>query len=109
VKKLWLIFLFVMLGYLQYRLWFSANGLLNYWRLQQMVEQQHKRNQKLEQCNHLLRDEIKYLRESTEALEERARYELDMIRPGEVYVQIGDEAEVSHRHAEIQDKCGSGQ
>jgi len=101
-----LVFIFL---YLQYLLWFSPRGLFSVWRLEEDIARQAEINSKLKECNHLLKEEILYLRKSKDALEERARFELDMIKPGEIYIQIEDSSVTTHRNKEINEKCQFGQ
>ncbi|WP_404402641.1 cell division protein FtsB [Idiomarina seosinensis] len=73
---------------LQYRLWFGKNSLPDYWRLQQEVEKQQQTNQSLERRNKVLYADIENLRKGEEALEERARNELGMIKKDEIFFRI---------------------
>ncbi|RUO77382.1 cell division protein FtsB [Idiomarina seosinensis] len=73
---------------LQYRLWFGKNSLPDYWRLQQEVKNQQVTNQNLERRNQVLYADIEDLREGEDALEERARNELGMIKKDEVFFRI---------------------
>ncbi|MGM0481417.1 MAG: cell division protein FtsB [Pseudomonadota bacterium] len=73
---------------LQYRLWLGKNSLPDYWRLQQEVEQQQATNQSLERRNKVLYADIENLRKGEDALEERARNELGMIKKDEVFFRI---------------------
>ena len=75
-----IILLVGVLAALQYRLWFGKNSLPDYWRLQQEVQHQRKANDNLARRNEVLYADIKDLREGEDALEERARNELGMIK-----------------------------
>ena len=90
-RRIWIWFLFTILLYFQYRLWFSQHGLIYMWNLEQDITTQIDKNNKALKCNKSLADEILYFRNSPEALEERARYEFDMIKQDEVFVSIFDE------------------
>lgn len=94
---------------MQYLLWFSPRGLFNSWHLEDLISLQEQKNAKLQECNNLLKNEILYLRKSREALEERARFELDMVKPGEIYIQIEESSQTAHRNIEINKKCQFGQ
>gem|GEM_PF-6403582 len=108
-KRYWIWFLVVIFLYLQYLLWFSHRGLFSVWHLKESIEQQKTLNSRLKECNRLLKEEIIYLRKNQQALEERARFELDMIKPGEIYIQIKDKNLSDHRNTEINEKCQFGQ
>ena len=52
------------------------------------MQAQREVNQKLEQRNAGLDAEVRDLKSGYEAIEERARYELGMIKDGEIFVQV---------------------
>ena len=85
-----IILLVSVLAALQYRLWFGKNSLPDYWRLQQEVQHQRKANDNLARRNEVLYADIKDLREGEDALEERARNELGMIKKEEVFFYFLD-------------------
>jgi len=80
-----LIVLFVLL---QYRLWLGTGGLVRLWQINQAVEEQLQENNRLEERNLALEAEVIDLKRGLEAVEERARSELGMIKKGETFVQI---------------------
>lgn len=82
-----LLVLLVLLVLLQYQLWF-AGGMDEVWRMQEAVEQQRKENEALRERNAKLAAEVRDLKEGQEAIEERARNELGMIKRGEVMYQV---------------------
>ncbi|WP_298442670.1 cell division protein FtsB [uncultured Ferrimonas sp.] len=73
---------------LQYRLWLGSNNLPDNWQLKQKIEQQLAGNTKLEQRNELLQREIDDLGRGLEAVEERARNELGMIKENEQFFRV---------------------
>ncbi|MEX1222129.1 MAG: cell division protein FtsB [Idiomarina sp.] len=73
---------------LQYRLWLGKNSVPDYWRLQQEVTRQQETNERLRQRNQLLAADIADLRDGEEALEERARNELGLIKKRETFFRI---------------------
>ncbi|RUO65511.1 cell division protein FtsB [Pseudidiomarina planktonica] len=73
---------------LQYRLWLGKNSVPDYWRLQQEVTRQQETNERLRQRNQLLAADIADLRDGEEALEERARNELGLIKQRETFFRI---------------------
>lgn len=73
---------------LQYRLWFGKNSVPDYWLLQQDVARQHENNQRLLRRNQILMADIDDLREGQDALEERARNELGLIKQNETFFRL---------------------
>ncbi len=87
----WLLFaLVVLLGLLQYRLWFADGSLAERHRLQQQIEEQARINRELEQRNAVLEREVLELQSGTQGVEQRAREQLGLIREGEVFYQFAD-------------------
>ena len=87
MKKL-LTLLVVLLVYLQYSLWFGDGSLQDVWRLHQDVEQQRQENAVLRERNEALEAEVLDLQQGLEAIEERAREDLGMIKKGETFYQV---------------------
>jgi cell division protein FtsB len=83
--KTLLIALFVLL---QYPLWFGDGGWLKLWGLGDEVAKQQALNGKLRVRNETLSAEVRDLKEARDAIEERARGELGMIRSDEVFVRV---------------------
>ncbi len=83
--------LFALLLLLQYQLWFGNNGLLRGWQLEQKVEQQQAENEKLKERNKALEAEVRDLKQGMEAIEERARADLGMIKKDETFYQVVEE------------------
>jgi cell division protein FtsB len=73
---------------LQYRLWFGKNNVPDYWQLKQEIARQQQDNQKLKQRNKLLYADISDLKSGVEAIEERARNELGMIKENETFFRV---------------------
>ena len=73
---------------LQYPLWLGKGGWLRVWDISRQLEQVKESNRKLEQRNAGLDAEVRDLKQGYEAIGERARFELGMIRQDEVFVQI---------------------
>ena len=73
---------------LQYPLWIGKGGWLKVRSLDQQVAAQQAVNAGLRARNDALDAEVRDLKEGTEAIEERARSELGMIRKDEVFFQI---------------------
>jgi cell division protein FtsB len=73
---------------LQWPLWLGKGGWLRVWDVDRQLGAQREVNQKLEQRNAGLEAEVKDLKTGRDAVEERARFELGLIRPDEVFVQV---------------------
>ncbi|MBS3799000.1 MULTISPECIES: cell division protein FtsB [unclassified Pseudoalteromonas] len=80
--------LLALLLYLQYLLWFGHNGIEDYSRLTKAVANHEQTNQQLNKRNKLLEADIQDLKLDLEGVEERARHELGMIKPGEVFYRV---------------------
>ncbi|MGK3606054.1 cell division protein FtsB, partial [Klebsiella variicola] len=80
--------LLALLVWLQYSLWFGKNGLHDYTRVNDDVTAQQATNAKLKARNDQLFAEIDDLNGGQEAIEERARNELSMTRPGETFYRL---------------------
>ena len=84
--------LLAILVWLQYSLWFGKNGIHDYTRVNDDVAAQQATNAKLKARNDQLFAEIDDLNGGQEALEERARNELSMTRPGETFYRLVPDA-----------------
>lgn len=80
--------LFVVLLAIQYPLWLGKGGWLRVWELNKQVGEQTARNEQLKRRNAKLEGEVLDLQDGTGAVEERARYELGMVKDGEVFIQF---------------------
>ena len=80
--------LLALLVWLQYSLWLGKNGIHDYTRVSDDVAVQQASNAKLKARNDQLFAEIDDLNGGSEAIEERARNELGMIRPGETFYRL---------------------
>lgn len=86
-----LLALAMLLAWLQYRLWFGKGGQREVDALQAQVAQQAYANSGLQQRNDVLAAEVKDLKSGEAAIEERARSELGMIKPGETFYRVVDD------------------
>lgn len=75
---------------LQYPLWLGKGGWLKVWDTQQQVVLQQQKNDKLIARNAAMDAEVRDLKQGLDAIEERARSELGMIRKNEVFFQVLD-------------------
>ncbi len=82
----WVLALLILL--LQYPLWLGKGSWLKVFDLERQVDAQRAANQALQARNDQLAAEVRDLKTGYDALEERARYELGMIRQDEVFFQV---------------------
>ncbi len=87
MRLLGLVFALLILA-LQYPLWLGKGGWLRIRELNAQVEAQKDVNAGLKARNAALDAEVSDLKQGTEAIEERARSELGMIRQDEVFLQL---------------------
>ncbi len=80
--------LVVMLAALQYRIWFGKSSFQQRKLQQTKITQIKMENLELSNRNQKLLAEIKDLRKGTDAVEERARYQLGMIKENETFFRI---------------------
>lgn len=73
---------------LQFKLWFGDGSMMEAWRLEQDIAAQTAENAKMRERNQALAAEVLDLKQGTEAVEERARSELGMIKQGETFYQV---------------------
>lgn len=84
--------LLLLIAALQLKLWTGTGGTPDVARLRARVEAQRAENEKLKQRNEALAADVRDLKEGREAVEERARSELGMVKPGETFYQVIEEA-----------------
>ncbi|AXS79713.1 cell division protein FtsB [Dechloromonas sp. HYN0024] len=80
--------LLAVIGLLQYPLWVGKGGWLKVWEYDRQLQQQKEVTRKLEIRNAGLDAEVRDLKQGYDAIEERARFELGMVRQDETFVQI---------------------
>lgn len=83
-----MIVLFMLLLFLQYRLWFEKDGIADMRQLKQNLAKQSTENEKLKKLNEQLLFQVKRLQNSKDATEARARNELGMIKRDETFYQV---------------------
>ena len=88
VVRLIVIGLTVLLIIIQYPLWLGKGSWLRVWDLSRQLDSALVKEQELRERNAKLASEVEDLKEGTGALEERARYELGLIKDNETFVQI---------------------
>jgi cell division protein FtsB len=85
----WLALLFVVLiAALQYPMWLGKGGWLRVGELDRQVSAAREANEKLKMRNDALDADVRDLKTGYEAIEERARGELGMVRQDEVFFQL---------------------
>ena len=80
--------LLVLLGLVHAELWFGRGGVPRMMELQGRLREQQAANDTAHARNGQMDAEVRDLKEGLEMVEEKARYELGMIKPNEIYVQI---------------------
>lgn len=80
--------LVALLGLFQTQLWIGRGSLPSVREMQQRLEQQLAKNAQAQVGNDQLAAEVTDLREGLEMVEEKARSELGMVKPNEIFVQI---------------------
>ena len=92
--------LVVLLVLLQYRLWMGNGNLEEVAELEQLKAEKIEENRLLEERNHSLAAEVMDLKTGLEAIEERSRSEMGMIKQDETFFQIVTVAEEENPQAE---------
>ena len=86
--KLFIAFLITVFVFLQYQLWVDRDGMRKLMHLNNRIDNQKAVNQQLFERNEVLAAEVEDLKSGFDAIEERARMELGMIREGETFFQV---------------------
>jgi len=97
--RLLLLLLALLTTAIQYPLWWGKGGWLRVAELRAQIAQQSRTTAELLARNHALAAEVQSLQTGKEAIEERARRELGLIRTDEIFVQIlvpNSEPEANH-------------
>jgi cell division protein FtsB len=80
--------LVILLVVIQAQMWFGRGSLPNVTALERKVEAQHAANAKARLVNDQLASEVEDLRAGLGMVEEKARMELGMVKPNEIFVQV---------------------
>ncbi len=75
---------------IQFPLWIGKGGWLRVKEMENQLVAEKKKNQDLKARNNKLESEVSDLKQGTGAVEERARYELGMIKDDEIFIQVVD-------------------
>ena len=81
-----------LLALLQYRFWLGSGGQHEVEALRWQVQRQQAENQRLQERNAALAAEVEDLKSGEAAVEERARSELGMVKPGETFYRVIEDA-----------------
>jgi cell division protein FtsB len=84
--------LLILIVALQLKLWTGEGGMPEVWRLRGRVEAQREENERLRERNAALEADVQDLKTGSEAVEERARSELGMVKQGETFYQVVEPA-----------------
>ncbi len=103
----WLTLIFVaLIAALQYPLWLGKGSWLRVWEVDRSATQQKEINQKLRARNASLDAEVRDLKQGYDAIEERARSELGMIKRDEIFFQVLEEPKpAAHAQPEVEKKA----
>ena len=80
--------LLILFIWLQYKIWLQDGGIPEVLQLEQEVEEVKVEVESLRERNASLDAEVKDLKKGLDAIEERARSEMGMIKKGEIYYQV---------------------
>ncbi len=86
--------LITLLLVLHAQIWFGRGSVSNVSEMQRKLQAQKAANVRAAQANERLASEVRDLREGLEMSEEKARRELGMVKPNEIYVQVSSAAPV---------------
>ena len=76
---------------IQYPLWLGRGSWFRVWEVDQQIRTQRETNRRLQARNNGLDAEVRDLKVGMEAVEERARSELGMIKQDEIFFQVLEE------------------
>ena len=98
----WLTLILVALvGVIQYPLWLGKGGWLRVWEVDQQIATQREVNSRLKSRNAALDAEVRDLKQGLDAIEERARSELGMVRHDEIFFQVLEDTTQTARKAPL--------
>lgn len=80
--------LIALIALVQYPLWLGKGSWMRVWEVDGQIKSQRDKNAKLQTRNTVLEAEVRDLKQGTEAIEERARSELGMIKQDEIFFQL---------------------
>jgi cell division protein FtsB len=87
MRAMWVILILALIG-LQYKLWLGDGNVKEWMALQQKNQEQDALNEKLRARNLALSADIKELKSGDQALEEKARTDLGMVKSDEIFYRL---------------------
>ncbi len=87
MKWIGIVLIILLLG-LHFRLWVGEGSLAEVWAMKSKIVEQEQHNDQLKLRNELLKAEVADLKRGLEAIEERARMDLGMIKEGETFYRL---------------------
>jgi len=98
----WLtLILVVLIALLQYSLWLGKGSWLKVWELDQKLQAQRETNKSLQARNSSMDAEVHDLKQGFDAIEERARSELGMVKKDEVFFQVLEDGKQRSPHTPV--------
>jgi cell division protein FtsB len=82
--------LLTLLLVLQAQIWFGRGSVPNVRQMQLKLEDMNRQNQQAQAENERLASEVRDLKEGLDMVEEKARSELGMVKPNEIFVQFSN-------------------
>lgn len=89
MRTIMILLILALIG-LQYKLWIGDGSISQWIQIDQRRANQEEENKQLMVRNHVIEADIAELKSGDQALEEQARFELGMVKNGEVYYQFSD-------------------
>lgn len=86
--KILSVILVALIALIQYPLWVGKGSWLRVWEVDQQIKSQREKNAKLQTRNSILDAEVRDLKQGLDAIEERARSEMGMIKQDEIFFQL---------------------
>ena len=80
--------LIALIALIQYPLWLGKGSWMRVWEVDNQIQAQREKNTRLLTRNTVMQAEVRDLKHGTEAIEERARSELGMIKQDEIFFQL---------------------
>jgi cell division protein FtsB len=86
-----ILFLALAIAALQYRLWLGDGGIKEYRETLARIDELRQDGEQRRARNAAIAADVADLRDGTDAIEERARHDLGLVKPGETFVQVYDD------------------
>jgi cell division protein FtsB len=80
--------LVVLIGLIQYPLWLGKGSWFRVWEVDSQIKSQRDKNAALQTRNNVLDADVRDLKQGLDAIEERARSEMGMIKQDEIFFQL---------------------